>query len=50
MLVYKLSTELLKRHKTVKIMSPEMVPLIFGPMGPVALLFSFTGNVKALIN
>lgn len=37
-------------HWAEEIMSLEIVPLISGPMGRTTLLFSFTGNVKALIN
>lgn len=37
-------------HRAAEIMSPKIAPLVFGPMGPTTQLFSFTGNVEALIN
>ncbi len=42
--------EMMNWHGAVEIMSPQIAPLIFGPMGPTTQLFSFTGNVEALIN
>lgn len=37
-------------QKAVEIMSSQIALLMFGPMGPTTLLFSFRGNVEALIN
>lgn len=45
-----LVAETMNWHRAVEIMSPQIAPLIFGPMGPTTQLFSFTGNVEALIN
>lgn len=42
--------EMMNWHRAVEIMSPQIAPLIFGPMGPTTQLFSFAGNVEALIN
>lgn len=47
---YNLVAEMMNWHRAVEIMSPQIAPLIFGPMGPTIQLFSFTGNVEALIN
>lgn len=41
---------MMNRHRAVEIMTPQIAPLIFGPMGPTTQLFSFSGNVDALIN
>lgn len=43
-------SELMNWHQALEIMSPQIAPLIFGPMGPTTQLFSFSGNVEALIN
>lgn len=47
---YVLRTQMMNWHQAVEIMSPQIAPLIFGPMGPTTQLFSFSGNVEALIN
>lgn len=45
-----LEAEVMNWHRAVEIMSLQIAPLIFGPMGPTTQLFSFSGNVDALIN
>lgn len=45
-----LKAEMMNRHRAVEIMTPQIAPLIFGPMGPTTQLFSFSGNMDALIN